>query len=94
VIRCKYEHGQTVYTYIVRCGDGTPVYRLRADIRARIALHNSGRGAKYTRGRPPVALQYAETFPTRSRAQAREAQIKQLSRQQKLLLIENWDGML
>ena len=82
------------YTYIVRCGDGTLYTGYAADIRARIALHNSGRGAKYTRWRLPVARQYAERFPTRSQAQAREAQIKQLSRAQKLLLIGNWDGML
>lgn len=82
------------YTYIVQCGDGTLYTGYAADIHARIALHNSGRGAKYTRGRLPIALKYMERFPTRSQAQAREAQIKQLSRTQKLLLIENWDDSL
>jgi putative endonuclease len=82
------------YTYIVRCGDGTLYTGYAADLKARIAQHNAGRGAKYTRGRLPVTLEYAEPFHTRSHAQKREAQIKQLSRAQKLLLIQNWDGKL
>lgn len=82
------------YTYIVQCGDGTLYTGYAANIRARIALHNSGRGAKYTRGRLPVTLRYAERFLSRSQAQTREAQIKQLSRVQKLHLIESWDGNL
>ncbi len=81
------------YTYIVLCSDGTLYTGYASDITARIKLHNSGRGAKYTRGRLPVVLQYAESFLSRGEAQSREAQIKQLSREQKLLLIQNWNGI-
>lgn len=51
-------------------------------------MHNEGRGAKYTRGRGPVTVVYQETFESRSAASKREYEIKQLTRTQKLDLIE------
>ena len=53
----------------------------------RLAVHQSGKGAKYTRSRLPVALAYQEELPDKSAALRREAAIKRLSRQQKLALI-------
>ena len=55
----------------------------------RAAVHNSGRGAKYTRSRPSVTLAYTEEAPDRSAALRREAAIKKLPRRQKLELIKN-----
>lgn len=78
------------YTYILRCGDGTLYTGYAADPIQRERVHNAGKGAKYTRTRLPVALVYLECFPSRSAAQQREAQIKQLSRTQKLLLVERY----
>ena len=56
------------------------------DVAARIATHNSGKGAAYTRSRLPVALAYVEAGFTRSKALSREAQIKALPRPEKVLL--------
>ena len=80
--------GKRYYTYILRCSDGTLYTGYAADPARRMQVHNAGRGAKYTRARLPVTLLYMESFPSRSEAQQREAQIKQLSRMQKLLLID------
>lgn len=82
------------YTYILRCGDNTLYTGYTDDITRRLRTHNAGLGAKYTRGRLPVSLAYAAQLPTRGEAQSLEAKIKQLTRKEKLLLIENWDGKL
>ena len=78
------------YTYIVRCNDDTLYCGWTNDLEKRIASHNAGTGAKYTRNRTPVELVYYETFETKEEAMRREYAIKQLSRQQKLKLIEEW----
>ncbi len=82
------------YTYILRCSDGTLYTGYAADPKLRVRAHNAGKGAKYTRTRLPVTLIYTECFPSRSAAQQREAQIKQLSRAQKLLLVEQYQSVL
>ena len=71
------------YTYIVKCSDGS-LYTEK-----RIKDHNAGRGAKYTKARPPVVLVYKEEFPTKQEAMKREWEIKRLSRKEKLSMIEN-----
>lgn len=65
--------------YIGRCADGSLYTGIARDVMARIAEHNRGSGAKYTRSRGPVELVYAETAQTRGEAQRREAEIKRLS---------------
>ena len=75
------------YTYILRCGDGTLYTGYTDDPSRREAVHNSGKGAKYTRARLPVKLVYTEAFETKGEAMHRESQIKQLTRAQKLALI-------
>ena len=76
------------YTYILSCADGTLYTGWTNDLDRRLAAHNAGRGGKYTRARLPVTLVYHETFATKEEAMAREWAIKQLTRRQKLLLIE------
>ena len=76
----------TAYTYIVRCADGTLYTGWTDDIEKRLAAHNSGHGAKYTRSRRPVELVYQECFDTKEEAMSREWHIKQRSRAQKLVL--------
>lgn len=75
------------YVYILRCSDGTFYTGWTTDIEARIKTHNSGSGAKYTRGRRPVSLAYYEELADRSAALKREAAIKRLPRNKKLELI-------
>lgn len=75
------------YVYMVACADGTLYTGWTTDLNQRIATHNAGQGAKYTRSRLPVELVYYETYPDSQTARQREYAIKQLSRQQKLALI-------
>lgn len=77
------------YTYILRCGDGTLYTGWTNDLEKRLAAHNAGAGAKYTRARGPVELVYFETHDTKHDAMRREVEIKRLRRAQKLALIEN-----
>ncbi|TYZ21707.1 GIY-YIG nuclease family protein [Selenomonas ruminis] len=76
------------YTYILECGDGSLYTGWTNDLRKRVKTHNAGQGAKYTRSRLPVRLVYFETFADKQAAQSREWQIKQLTRAQKLALID------
>ncbi len=71
------------YTYVLRCADDTLYCGWTNDLTARLAAHNSGKGAKYTRGRGPVTLVYSEMFDTQSEAMQREAAIKKFTRPQK-----------
>ncbi|MGM9619022.1 MAG: GIY-YIG nuclease family protein [Oscillospiraceae bacterium] len=80
------------YTYIVRCADGTLYTGWTTDLSRRMAAHNAGEGAKYTRSRRPVTLIYHECFPSKEEALRRECAIKRLSRQEKLRLITEKDG--
>lgn len=76
------------YTYIVECSDGTLYTGWTNNLEKRIVMHNSGKGAKYTKTRLPVVLRYYEEFQTKEEAMSREYRIKQLSRKEKLELIE------
>ncbi|NMA02147.1 MAG: GIY-YIG nuclease family protein [Clostridia bacterium] len=76
------------FVYIVECKDKTLYTGWTIDIEERIAKHNEGKGAKYTRGRHPVVLRYFEELPTKAKAMQREWEIKQLSRGKKLELID------
>lgn len=77
----------TYCAYMLRCADGTLYSGYAADVEARVAMHNAGRGAKYTRARLPVALVYCEAFETKSEAMRRENAFKRMTRAQKLALI-------
>ena len=77
------------YTYILRCADGTLYTGWTNDLYKRLAAHNAGTAAKYTRPRRPVTLVYQEAFPTKEEAMRRERQIKRLTRAEKLALIQS-----
>ncbi len=79
------------YTYLLRCCDGTLYCGWTNCLEKRVAAHNSGKGAKYTRARRPVALAYFEEYSTRGEAMRREAAIKRLSRAQKEALVEEFN---
>jgi putative endonuclease len=82
------------YVYMMMCADGTLYTGYTNDIHKRIAAHNSGRGAKYTKSRRPCKLVWAEAAETKSSAMKREYAIKQLTRKQKRAMIDaqpkNW----
>ena len=73
--------------YILECKDGTLYTGITDDLERRIKAHNSGKGAKYTRGRGPLILRYQEPCPDKSSALRREREIEALSRKEKLALI-------
>ena len=77
------------HVYIVRCTDNTFYTGIARDLEARIGAHNSGTGARYTRGRGPVQLVYSESAADRSAALRRELAIKRLNRPAKRKLIES-----
>lgn len=79
------------YCYLVLCSDNTLYCGYTNNLNKRIAAHNSGKGAKYTKTRLPVKLVYNETFDNKSDAMKREWQIKQYTRYQKLKLIQSYD---
>jgi putative endonuclease len=72
---------------MLRCADGTLYTGYTINLKARVVAHNAGRGAKYTRGRRPVALVYSRGFRSIGKALAREYALKQLTRAEKEALI-------
>lgn len=95
-VRC----GVTWHVYVARCGDGSLYTGIARDVAARLAAHNAGRGARYTRARRPIALAWSGPAPSRSVAQRVEWRIKQLSRKGKERLIaeggdvtQEWNGV-
>lgn len=75
------------WVYILRCADGTLYTGWTNDLERRIAAHNAGKGAKYTRSRLPVVLLYSEQCNTREEAMSREWHIKRMTREEKMTLI-------
>ena len=75
------------YVYVLRCRDDSLYTGITRNVDKRLAMHNRGTGAKYTRGRGPVELVYTQACPDKSAALRRELEIKALPRQKKLELI-------
>ncbi len=71
------------YCYLVQCADGTFYTGSTNDVAKRVATHNAGKGAKYTRNRRPVKLLYQQEFDDKHAALSFEAKFKQHSRRQK-----------
>lgn len=79
------------YTYLLQCGDGSLYCGWTNHLEERVEAHNAGKGAKYTKSRLPVKLVYYECFATKQEAMRREWEIKQLTRKEKLALVENFE---
>lgn len=78
------------YVYMLRCADGSLYTGWTNDLPRRVAAHQSGHGAKYTRGRGPLELVYAESAASKEEALKREYAIKQLKHADKEKLIERY----
>lgn len=76
------------FVYIIKCKDGTMYTGITTDVKRRFFEHKNGKGGHYTRSRGVVRLLHMEKAKNRSIASKREAQIKKLSRQEKLNLIK------
>lgn len=77
--------------YILRCADGSLYTGIAKDLDRRVAQHNAGQGARYTRSRLPVAVVYRESSPSRAQALRREHAIKRLGRAGKEKLVQRGD---
>lgn len=75
------------YVYLLRCEDGSLYCGWTTDLERRLRVHNSGKGAKYTRSRLPVELVYWEALENRTQALIREWHIKNMTREEKLQLV-------
>ena len=82
------------YTYMVLCKDKTLYTGWTNNLEKRLVSHNAGTGAKYTKSRRPVTMVYAEEHAEKRDAMRREAQIKRLSRREKLALIDSKQNIL
>ena len=76
------------FVYMVECSDQSIYTGISNDVEARIAKHNSGEGAKYTKGRTPVILRAQFEYKNRSEASKAEFALKRLSKEEKLRLIK------
>jgi len=72
------------WVYIVECADGTYYCGISTDVHRRVRAHNTGKGAKYTRGRRPVKLLYAVQCPDRSAATRLELATKKTPKHKKI----------
>ncbi len=75
--------------YLLRCADDTLYCGITNNLDQRLLAHNTGEGAKYTRGRAPVRLVHVEQHPDKSAALKREMQIKQMTRDEKQRLCKS-----
>ena len=73
----------TWFCYLLLCADDSLYCGITNDLEKRLISHNTGEGAKYTRGRTPVKIVYWESCADKSAALKREMQIKRLPREKK-----------
>lgn len=79
------------YVYILKCSDGSLYTGWTNNLEKRLRMHNTGKGAKYTRGRLPLELIYYEAYENKIFAMKREYEIKKISRRKKLDLIKKFN---
>ena len=79
------------FVYMLECKDGSLYTGITDNVARRLAVHRSGKGAKYTRGRGPLILRYAERCAGMSEALQRENAIKKLTKAEKIKL---WQSAL
>jgi putative endonuclease len=77
------------FVYIAECTDGSLYCGIAGDVAARIAKHDAGKGARYTRGRGPLVLRAVKKCKTHGDALRLEIAVKKLTREAKALLFED-----
>ncbi|PSL42237.1 putative endonuclease [Salsuginibacillus halophilus] len=81
------------FVYIVECRDGSYYTGYTTNPSRRLAVHESGRGAKYTRARRPLKLVYTKAYRTKQEAMQAEYMLKQKTKRQKAQLIAESEGV-
>lgn len=79
------------YVYMLKCSDETYYTGWTTDLVKRLKVHNTGKGAKYTRARLPVELAYHLVVEDKSSALKEEYRIKHLSRKEKVMLVQEYE---
>ena len=82
------------YAYMLRCNDNSIYSGYTNNLDKRLEVHNSGKGAKYTRARLPVKLEYFEEFDDKKEALKRERELKKYSHTEKEKMIQNFNNKL
>lgn len=77
------------YVYILKCNDDSYYIGYTTDLNKRVLVHNSKKGAKYTKGRTPVVLIYYDEYENKSEAIKNEILLKKLSKKNKIKYIED-----
>ena len=85
----KIKYMEKWFVYIVECSDGSYYCGITNDVQKRIKKHDSGKGAKYTRGRGPVRLLCSEAFCSRSEALKVESMVKKQKKENKITYLQN-----
>ncbi len=86
------ETKRAYFTYMVRCADGTLYTGFTVDdVHRRIAMHNAGKGAKYTKSRRPVELVWYHEWESEHEARSAEYHTKKLSRREKEELVKEFE---
>jgi putative endonuclease len=88
-VKRKFKRKGKFYVYIAECSNGTYYTGYTNNLENRIRLHNSGKGAKYTRDRRPVRLVWCREFKYYKKAFLEEKRIKTLTRVQKERLVND-----
>lgn len=76
------------YVYILQCADHSLYTGITTDVERRFKEHVEGKGGHYTRAHKAKKIVYTEPKTNRSLASKREAEIKKLSRSEKLRLLK------
>ena len=82
------------FLYILKCKDGTYYTGSTNNLELRLKLHNSGKGAKYLRGRGPARLVYVKRYESLSRALKAEIKVKALSREKKMEMVKSYQSVV
>lgn len=82
------------YVYILRCENSSYYTGYTKNLETRVEQHKQGRGALYTRMHKPEKLVYTEEFDTRSEAMKREIEIKRLSHEEKMILVDSYGNAM
>ncbi len=85
---------EKAFVYLLRCNDNSLYCGWTSDIPKRIKAHNAGKGAKYTRAKLPVELVYFEVYADKVEAMQREYEIKQLTKLEKEMLIDESEDII
>jgi putative endonuclease len=79
---------KTWLVYLIECSDTTYYCGVTNNLDKRIKVHNSGKGAKYTKNRLPVKLLVNSQLMTKSEAYKLEYKVKKQRKRDKISFLK------